>query len=253
MPVRISGQIASALEVAREVLASRFSEAEFAIVAGSIMRGQGTFASDIDLVVVFDRLEAAWRESFVAGGFPVEAFVHDPETLKWFVDQDVDRGYPSIVNMIAEGHAIGKNLARATALRAKAEITLSKGPAPLTAIPLDALRYEITDLLDDLRGERTPAEIRAIAAKLHQPLADLILLGRGVWTGRGKWIPRQIDKLEGQLLPRFEDAFRLLAEGRGDAIIAFAEGELERHGGSLFAGYRRVAPANARRAGCFDS
>ena len=45
------------------------------------MRGQATETSDLDLVVVYERLEAAYRESFVHGGWPIEVFVHDPETL----------------------------------------------------------------------------------------------------------------------------------------------------------------------------
>lgn len=246
-------QIESAVAVAKAALASRFPSAMFAVVAGSIIRGEGTVTSDIDLVVVFERLDAAWREAFTADGFPVEAFVHDPETLNWFIDKDIDDGYPCIVHMIAEGRPLGPQIAHATALQAEAVEILSKGPAPLRGKRLDALRYEISDLLDDLRGKRTSAEIRAVSAKLYQPLADLTLLGRGAWTGRGKWIPRLLRNLDAQLFQRFDDAFRLLAEGRSDAIIAFAESELERHGGSLFAGDRREAPANARRAGDSES
>jgi hypothetical protein len=249
MVVLESDRIDCALKVASETLTSRFPGAACAFVAGSIMRGQGTAASDIDLVVIFDRLEHAWRESLTADGFPVEAFVHDPETLNWFIAQDVDCGYPVMITMIAEGRAIGTNLALATALRAEAAGILARGPAPLTAKQLQALRYQITDLLDDLRGERTPAEIRAISARLYQPLVDLMLLGRGQWSGRGKWIPRILGRLEGQVLQRFEHAFSLLEKGRSDAIIALTENELERHGGLLFAGYRREAPADARRAG----
>lgn len=86
--------------------------------------------------------------------------------------------------MIAEGRVNGSQTDLAIALQKDAAIFLNAGPTPLAGPRLDALRYEITDLLDDLRGERTHAEIRAIGAKLFEPLADLILFGRG------KWVPR---------------------------------------------------------------
>ncbi|SDI40736.1 hypothetical protein SAMN05216588_11665 [Pseudomonas flavescens] len=82
---------ATALVIANQLLRTRYAGASFAYVAGSIMRGQGTYLSDIDLVVIYDCLEAARRESFMADGVPVEAFVHDRQTLGWFIDADVGR------------------------------------------------------------------------------------------------------------------------------------------------------------------
>jgi predicted nucleotidyltransferase len=40
------------VEVAVEVLASHYPDADSAFVAGSLMRGQGSSTSDIDLVVL---------------------------------------------------------------------------------------------------------------------------------------------------------------------------------------------------------
>jgi hypothetical protein len=240
-------QIETAMEAAKAVLATRYPDAAFAIVAGSIIRGQGTTMSDIDLVVVFDHLDAAWRESFVSDGFPVEAFVHDQETLNWFIDQDIQYGYPVLITMIAEGRVIGENTDLAVTLQKDAANILNKGPTPLAGPRLDALRYEITDLLDDLRGERSYAELRAIGAKLFQPLADLILLGRGTWSGRGKWAPRLLGRLEGDILEKFDHAFQQLAGGNCGPVVRMTESELALHGGALFAGDRREAPASARR------
>lgn len=68
-----------AIAAAESALAKHFDGAAFAFVSGSIMRGQGTKNSDIDLVVVFPALERAWREAFIEREFPVEAFVNDPK------------------------------------------------------------------------------------------------------------------------------------------------------------------------------
>lgn len=68
-----------ALSIAETIVRTRYGGAAFAYAAGSIIRGEGTYLSDIDLVVVFDQIDAARRESFIIDGIPIEAFVHDPE------------------------------------------------------------------------------------------------------------------------------------------------------------------------------
>ncbi|WP_371814065.1 nucleotidyltransferase domain-containing protein [Ensifer sp. ENS03] len=243
------GRAARAVMAAEAVLAERFPQAIFAIVAGSILRGEGTQTSDIDLVVLHEALPAAWRESFHFDDFPIEAFVHDFETLNWFVDQDMAGGCPVLADMVAGGVAIGPERARAEALQAGAQQRLERGPAPLTPEIRDRLRYQITDLVDDLRDARPAAEIRAIAAELTKPLADLMLLGRGQWSGRGKWLPRLLVRADASLAERFDTALRHAGAGQAAELIRLAELELAPHGGPLFAGDRRTAPPDARRPG----
>ncbi len=69
------------LRVAGLVRDRRYADAAAVFAAGSIVRGEGTAFSDLDLVVVYPRLPCAYRKSFRCEGYPVEAFVHDPETL----------------------------------------------------------------------------------------------------------------------------------------------------------------------------
>lgn len=231
-----------ALAIAKTVLASRYADAAFAFAAGSIMRGEGTWLSDIDLVVIYDHLEAARRESFIADGVPIEAFVHDPETLAWFVDADVARGCPSILNMVAEGAIIGSAQERAEAVQRDVARRLAEGPPPLAPARLNVLRYEITDAVDDLRGERSPSEIMAIGALLHPRLVELALRGRGRWNGTGKWAPRLLAAADAGLAERFDEAFRaLFRAGASDLVIALAEEEMAPHGGRLFDGDCRAA------------
>ncbi|EJZ18059.1 nucleotidyltransferase protein [Rhizobium sp. Pop5] len=208
---------------------------------------RGTAFSDIDLVVVFPSLDRAWRESFTEDGFPVEAFVHDPQTLAHYLHADAESGYPIMVNMVATGSIWGADIERARLIQAKAAEMLAAGPKPLDGPSYDTLRYKVTDLADDLRGDRPPEEIAAIAALLYQQLADLILLGRGAWTGRGKWAPRLMRKLDAQLAAEFEAAFRVAAAGDGARFLALADRELALHGGHYFDGFRQEASLEARR------
>ncbi|SHG08836.1 hypothetical protein SAMN02745157_3565 [Kaistia soli DSM 19436] len=238
---------AAAIAAAEAVLEERYPAARFGLAAGSIIRGEGVSGSDIDLVVVFERLDAAWRESFIAHGFPVEAFVHDIDTLNWFSDEDIAKGRPAIVQMVAEGVALGRDLEGAKEAQERAASLLALGPPPLDRERLDDLRYAVTDLCDDLGGQRPVNERRAIAASLYQPLADLILRGRGRWTGSGKWAPRLIARLDTALAQSFENAFHAGSNGNVEPLMRLVASELARHGGPLFDGYRRVAPATARR------
>lgn len=232
-----------ALAVSATLLTDRFAEAQFAFVAGSIMRGQGTVASDIDMVVVYPRLERAWRESLIAEGMPVEAFVHDRSSLEWFLQRDVEAGRPVMINMVLEGRLVGRDVSGAEVLRATARVLLAKGPAPLEGERLKTLLYQISDHADDLRGERPPSEITAIAAQLYAKLGDLALLGRRHWTGAGKWLPRRLAEAEPEVAVRFEAAFNEAFGGRHHALLALCEAELDRHGGPVFEGYKLEAPA----------
>lgn len=235
-----------AVAAAEAALASRFAGAACAFVAGSIMRGEGTTGSDIDLVVLFPRLERAWRESFVADGFPIETFVHDPQTLAYYLDKDIESGRPVMLDMVTSGVVIGPERTLAEPIRAAAARALAAGPRPLAGPACDTMRYMTSDLIDDLRGQRPAAEIAAIAAQLHPRLIDLMLLGRGAWTGAGKWGPRLLRRLDSQLADRFDAAFRKAALGDGAALAALAEAELGRHGGHYFDGYKQQAPLDAR-------
>lgn len=248
MPQNDPSRIAErALAVARKSLVSRFDGAALAFVSGSIMRGAGTPASDIDLVVVFPRLERAWRESFVEDGFPVEAFVHDPQTLAYFFHADAEGGRPIMAHVVATGTIIGADPDLARVLQAEAGAILARGPMPLGGSSYDRMRYLVSDLADDLRGDRPPAEIRAIATHLYQQLADLMLLGRGAWTGNGKWAPRLLARLDVGLAEAFDRAFEQAFAGNSAPLLALTEAELARHGGHYFAGYRQEAPLEARR------
>lgn len=234
-----------ALAAAEKSLAQRFDGATLAFATGSIMRGQGTTASDIDLVVVFPHLDRAWRESFFEDGFPVEAFVHDPQTLAYYFHKDAEGGCPIMANMVASGRMIGSNAELGRTLQALAVQILEQGPR-LAGAAFDALRYRVSDLADDLRGNRPAPEIRAIAAHLYPQLIDLMLLGHGAWTGRGKWAPRLLLRLKPDLATALDQAFQRAVEGNVASMLALADAELARHGGQYFAGYKLHAPLEAR-------
>jgi hypothetical protein len=95
------------ISAATEIVARRYEGAAVTFLAGSVMRGEGTDTSDLDLVVVYERIDAAFRESYTHAGWPVEAFVHDPETLRYFfLRTDYPSGVPSLAHMVSTGRPL---------------------------------------------------------------------------------------------------------------------------------------------------
>lgn len=234
---------AKAIAVAEATLADRFPEAACAFVAGSITRGMATPTSDIDLVVVFPRLDASWRESFYHEGVPIEVWAHDPETLRWFVRHDLESGYPIVAHMVVTGLPIGIDARLADTIQQEVRPLFEAGPQWFVGERLNSSRYFVTALLEDIQDARNQAELSSVAALLYQSVADMALWGRGAWSGKGKWVPRNLEATDRLLASRFQRAFSEAWQGRRELLADLVTDELNRLGGRYFAGDKRVAQA----------
>lgn len=236
-----------AISIAVRVVAARYAEADAGFVAGSIVRGEATALSDLDIVILFAALPNAWRESFVFDDVPIDAFVHDPGTLRAFLRKDLEAGKPAMLTMVTEGRVIGPRPHAALPLKDEAETILAKGPPPFDQQRLDQFRYGISSRIDDLRDARPWPQALATGAWLHMALADFILGANGRWGATAKWIPRTLAACDPQVEADFTRAFEAFFERR-DAypLIAFAEQMLAPFGGFLYDGYRAEAPASDR-------
>ena len=237
------------IAIARAIQADRYPDASVAFAAGSIVRGEATRYSDLDLVVVYPALKRAYRESFRVDGLPVEAFVHDPQTLEYFfVDVDRPSGIPALAQMVLEGIEIPAPNELSIALKERAAYYIEAGPAVLEPEAERRMRYAVTDLLDDLRDARSHEERLASGSRLFEQLADYYFRSHGQWSARGKAIPRTLQRVNADLAAKycrfFDELFRL---GDATSLIQFAEELLEPRGGPLFEGYRSEAPAEWRR------
>jgi len=238
-----------AVDAARTLFAARYAGAAVAFAAGSIVRGEGTPHSDLDLVVIYETLDHAYRESFTAGGLPVEAFVHDPSTLDYFfVEIDARSGVPSLPQMVAEGIEIPGPTTLSRALKARAAAVLDAGPPLLDADAERRMRYFITDLMDDLRSPRSRDELMAAGARLYDSLADYGLRRICSWSAKGKAIPRALRQYDAALATAYGNAFAsLFTHGDSAPVLRLAEDLLRDAGGPLFDGFRLDAPREWRR------
>ena len=236
-------------QVVTEIFATRYPDANVLFLAGSILRGEGTRFSDLDLVVIFERLPAPYRESFYFKDFPVEAFVHDPETLNYFFSE-VDRpsGIPSLAQMVLEGIEIPQANALSRTLKELAAAVIQLGPPNLSAEEIRKLRYDITNLVDDIREPRSKAELIGTGAQLYDVLANCYFRTNNLWSAKGKSIPRILQQADQDLCSRFLQAFdELFVGGLPEKVISLAEEILEPSGGFLFEGHRLEAPRHYRK------
>jgi hypothetical protein len=237
-------------EVARRVVADRYPHAMCAIAAGSWLRGEATATSDIDLVVVDESGEAPLRESFMAGGWPVEAFVHTRESLLRFFAQDAARAAPSLPMMCSEGRILVDRANQAAGIIATAERLVSAGPAPLASQVLEDRRYALTDLLDDFTSCDRSDEGLLLAAAASVAAGNLLLAVRGAWGGHGKWLPRALARYDPALREQLAASLEAYAhQGDKALLITFVEAVLQEAGGRCFDGYRRIAPPHSEATG----
>jgi predicted nucleotidyltransferase len=243
--------IQSIVDVARAIRSDRYPDAGAVFAAGSIVRGEGTAHSDLDLVVVYRNLACAYRESFRRDGYPVEAFVHDPETLEYFFFE-VDRpsGIPSLAQMVIEGIEIPAANELTRVLKQMAASLVAAGPPALDEAGERRARYGVTDLVDDLRDARSHDERIATGALLFEQLADYHLRRLGLWSARGKSIPRVLRRVDPGLCESYCRSFdRLFRNGDARDVIRLAEDLVQPAGGLLFEGYRSDAPPGWRKSG----
>lgn len=235
------------VETARKILRERYPAALVGFVAGSFNRGEATAFSDIDLVIVFDHLEFAWRESFMLDYWPVEVFAHDPETLRYFVREvDGADGVQSLASMIVEGVRITENAPFAESIASMADEILRE-PAPAwSADEFLHQRYAINDLIDDLRDPRNLFEARITIGTLHERLGNFYFRSQRLWSASNKHIPRRMAKTNAEMADLWVHAYDEAYAGKYASLIALAESILAPYGGFLFDGYRRNAPSSWR-------
>jgi hypothetical protein len=234
---------------ARKILEEKFPGAKVVFLAGSMIRGEGTQYSDLDLVVLFESVDHAWRESFMFDEWPVEAFVHDPKTLKYFFEEILGKsGCPSLPQMVLEGIVIPEPNSFSDSLKKMADDVIRSGPPPISQQDIDKMRYAISDLIDDLREPRSKTEAIATASRLYPVLADFFLRTKGLWSANGKTIPRVLAKNDPNFEKMFSSSFEsLFSEGSTTKVISLTGEVLKPFGGFLFSGYRLDAPNSWKR------
>lgn len=236
--------ISRALSASEKIRKERHPSAKALLLAGSVVRGDATAFSDLDLVVIYEHVNNAKRQSFTYDGWPVEAFVHDPQTLEYFI-QEVDgpSGVPTLANMICEAVEVPKPTKYGQEIKCFSKKFLNAGPMPWGQQERENSRYAISNMVDDIRAPRSTDELRPVIANLYTAIANHYCRSRTQWAAKGKSIPRRLTSLDPEFSQRFAQAFEVaFVQNDVVALIDLSQDVLEADGGFLFDGYNRNAP-----------
>lgn len=227
---------------ARALVAQRFPEARAAWLAGSVVSGEATPTSDLDITVLLPGPPAPFRESLVHEGWPVELFVHTRESVSHWIEKDLERRRPTLVRLISSGVVLLDTDGVGVALAEECAMILAAGPGRVSDADRDAVRYALTDLLDDLADGTDPVTVAALAFATWEQAAKLLLMLDGRWWGTGKWLVRELrerDAAHGTSYALRLHAALVSAIERDPVLLTVvAEEILEAAGGRLWAGYR---------------
>lgn len=230
------------LETAQAALRRHYPNYNCAFVGGSMLRGEETPSSDIDIVVFFDDdFEHPHRYSVIEQNWPIEFFVQNRFSHDFFMRLDREQGFCIIANMVASGIILPHETALAIERRTTAQAVKEAGPPPLDTRDIDSRRYAISDALDDLSTERPYMDQLGVLASVYKHLGDLYLRGQGKWSAEGKALGRYIREDNPDFAIGFETAFMYAQRGEFDALKDIAHDILAPHGGILFEGYKQMA------------
>jgi predicted nucleotidyltransferase len=208
-----------------------------ALLAGSVVRGEVTETSDLDIVIFDNNLKSAYRESVIEFGWNIEVFVHNLTSYKEFFKSDCERARPSLPNMVSEGIVL-RDSGIMEQIKKEAKNLLEKGPDEWPAVTIRMKCYFITDVLDDFIGSTTRAEEIFIANTLCDLISEFVLRTNRKWIGTSKWVIRSLRNHDEGFADRFVDAFDTFYKtGDKNKVIVMVDDILYPYGGRLFQGF----------------
>lgn len=228
---------ATPVEAAHQFIIKYFPNCQGALLAGSVVRGEATDTSDLDIVIFEKNIRSAYRESFIAFNWAIEIFVHNLSTYKHFFNTDCERARPSLPRMVSEG-IILRDEGIIVSIKKEAKEILEKGPNEWSIETINSKRYFITDALDDFIGSSNRAEEIFIANTLAELVSEFVLRTNGKWIGASKWIVRSLKHYNEEFAIHFVEAFDIFYKsGNKKLVIELVNNVLQPFGGKLFDGF----------------
>ncbi|MEH6994405.1 nucleotidyltransferase domain-containing protein [Neobacillus drentensis] len=216
---------------------NHYPNCQGALLAGSVVRGEATETSDLDIVIFDKNLKTAYRESVIEYGWNIEVFVHNLTSYKEFFKSDCERARPSLPKMVSEGIVL-KDIGIIELIKQEAKELLEKGPEEWSTDTIKLKRYFITDALDDFIGCTNRAEEIFIANTLAELVSEFVLRTNRQWIGASKWVIRSLRNYDEEFACHFVEAFDTFYKtGDKNMIILMVDEILQPFGGRLFQGF----------------
>lgn len=209
-----------AADLALNLLRDRWPNALGAFAGGSVMRGEGKPNSDIDMVVLLPPNARPHRIWLMHHGIQFDLFIHNPDSLRYYIQQGRDERRPVLANLIADAVMLPAPNRRLLNWQSKCKAILEAGPSQLAEKDLLRLRYGLMDAMDDYADAVKHDEQMAVAAQLYVRLCDALCDIKGVWRGSSKWKARQAHKADAPLAAELAKALAAdCAAGKADQLL----------------------------------
>ncbi|SPM44703.1 Uncharacterised protein [Orientia tsutsugamushi] len=236
------------LPTIQKLIKERYVQAKAIFWAGSVSEGRGTSASDLDFVIVFEEVAHAYREAFIYDGWPIDAFIHDLDTLRYFFEESrTGNGISSLCYMILNGREITNPGVFSENVKTLAQEVLNAGPAIWDQEQINKERFLITDVLDDIKYPAGRDEQIASAACLLEALGQFYFRSQNKWCASGKSIIRYLKSHNPDLALEFTQALESLFQaGHPAALELLVKKILDPYGGLFWNGFRSDAPKESR-------
>lgn len=236
------------LPTIQKLIKERYVQAKAIFWAGSVSEGRGTSASDLDLVIVFEEVAHAYREAFIYDGWPIDAFIHDLDTLRYFFEESrTGNGISGLCYMILNGREITNHGVFSENVKTLAQEVLNAGPAIWDQEQINKERFLITDVLDDIKYPAGRDEQIASAAWLLEALGQFYFRSQNKWCASGKSIIRYLKSDNPDLALEFTQALESLFQaGHPAALELLVKKILDPYGGLFWNGFRSDAPKESR-------
>ena len=225
------------VEGAQKFVHKYFPNCNGALLAGSVVRGEATDTSDLDIVIFDESVSSSYRETFIEFDWPIEVFVHNGSSYKTFFEIDRKRARPSLPRMVSEG-IILRDDGIIEAIKKEAVELLKAGPEKWSEETVKIKRYFLTDTLDDFVGCSNRGEGVFIANALAELTSEFVLRTNRRWIGTSKWIVHSLRAYDEDFTDQFVEAFDTYYKtSNKDKVIEVVELVMEPFEGRLLEGF----------------
>lgn len=232
------------IETAKKALLIHYPDSAGGFVSGSIIRGDATSTSDIDIAVLYaEPFDDIHRFSTTVDQWPIEFFVHNKNAQDFYFEKDRLRGMCVMPTIVGTGVIIPAANKLLVNQQAKALEIVRQGPPILTSEAIDLGRYTVTDMIDDLVGTEDTGHRNATLSQLHNRLGDFYLRSQAKWSGEGKSLIRMIDDVDTTFCNEFVRSFQVAFSSKSnDEILNLVKVILQPYGGFLRDSFFASAP-----------
>lgn len=227
-------------KIIEDFAAWKYPNAEMVIWGGSVIYGEATPESDLDVVIIDDTQPGSKLSCEIFSGWKIETFVYTKASLHFQFDIARLQGVPTILKICAEGKLIKDQWQNGPDLQAEAMELFKLGPVAWKEKEVREARYHITDDLSDFIGSEDIGENVYILSDLFDKVSEMILRVNGHWSGEGKWRARVLKETNEVLYHQMINNFHHYIQTKDKkSMISLINSVLDSYGGKMFHGFEK--------------